>query len=67
MMQILEVPLVWKDCEDCGGEGGGEKHITVYERGCGFSHDDSMWVTCDTCHGDGGFVCEAEGDPCLTA
>jgi DnaJ-class molecular chaperone len=54
-----EPPEVWEDCPACCGEGGYEKHIFVYERGCGFGHDDSMWVTCEKCNGIGGFICEA--------
>lgn len=56
------MPEVWEDCPNCGGEGGFEKHIWVYEQGCGFGHDDSMWVTCDVCDGTGGMIREAEGD-----
>jgi hypothetical protein len=44
-------PEVEITCEHCGREGGYEKHIWVYERGCGFGHDDSMWVTCEACGG----------------
>ena len=58
----FEAPKVWKDCESCGGEGGYEKHIRVYEQGCGFAHDDSTWVECEECHGRGGSVWEIEGD-----
>lgn len=55
-------PEVWLDCPECGGEGGYERHIFVYEAGCGFGHDDSEWVTCPACDGRGGMICEAEGD-----
>ena len=37
-----------------GGEGGFEKHIWVYEHGCGFGHDDSIWAICAVCDGAGG-------------
>jgi hypothetical protein len=56
------VPEIWLDCPHCSGEGGFEKHIWVYEHGCGFGHDDSMWATCAVCDGIGGMICEAEGD-----
>jgi hypothetical protein len=35
------------------GEGGYEKTIWVYERGCGVPHEDGTWVTCETCNGVG--------------
>lgn len=57
-----EPPEVWEDCPRCGGEGGYEKHIWVYEHGCGFGHDDGMWVTCEVCNGTRGMICEAEVD-----
>jgi len=55
-------PEVWETCPKCSGEGGFEKPIQVYERGCGFPHDDSEWAECDLCKGAGGFLCEAAGD-----
>jgi hypothetical protein len=44
----------------CGGEGGYEKHIRVYEHGCGFAHDDCTWATCQTCGGRGINIIDVE-------
>lgn len=41
------------NCPTCGGEGGYEKRIWVYEVGCGYGHDSSDWQICPTCNGVG--------------
>ena len=61
-MWLPDAPEEWRDCPECCGEGGFEKHIWVYEQGCGFGHDDGVWVDCKACGGRGGMICEAEGD-----
>lgn len=58
-----EPPEELVDCPDCGGEGGYEKTIHVYEAGCGFSHPDGWWVTCPTCNGRGFDIVECVGVP----
>ncbi len=55
------------DCEACGGEGYIPRTVRVYEAGCGFSHPDVEEVRCEACLGVGWFICEAEGDQCLTS
>jgi hypothetical protein len=41
------------NCPDCGGEGVIYKAIWVYERGCGFPHEDVSADACSTCNGVG--------------
>jgi hypothetical protein len=60
----FDAPLEWRDCPECGGEGGWEQHCRTYEHGCGFAHDDSEWRECNICNGVGGMLCEAEGHQC---
>jgi hypothetical protein len=55
-------PLQWLVCDACGGEGAVSRRITVYERGCGFPHDDAVDEICRECNGNGGRVDEAEHD-----
>jgi hypothetical protein len=65
-LDLGEPPVQWEDCPACGGEGGYEKTIHVYEAGCGFSHPDGWWVICETCNGAGGQIVEAKEDYCVT-
>lgn len=49
------------DCEVCDGHGYIIETIHVYERGCGFSHEDIDEKPCKACGGNGWFICEAGG------
>lgn len=55
-------PEFLSDCEACDGHGYIIEAIHVYERGCGFSHEDIEEKPCQACGGSGWFVCEVEGD-----
>jgi hypothetical protein len=52
-------PLFLAACEECGGEGSTRHRITVYERGCGFPHDDVDERPCKACGGTGAIVMES--------
>lgn len=47
-------------CPHCCGEGHTLRSIRVYERGCGFAHDDVDEVRCEECNGAGEFISEYE-------
>lgn len=47
-------------CPQCEGSGVIPRGITVYEHGCGFSHDDTYDLKCDVCDGQGSIFVEAE-------
>lgn len=40
-------------CPNCDGSGVEVFGITVYEHGCGYSHDSTDERPCPTCHGSG--------------
>lgn len=65
-----EQPEEWETCEVCGGSGERLESITVYEHGCGFSHDDVYSRVCEQCGGAGGEIVPAQAtseDDCLAA
>ncbi len=51
---VDQVPEVWVECEECGGEGS-------IARPEPFPDDPYFCVvmSCDACHGAGGAICEA--------
>jgi hypothetical protein len=57
-----EAPQQWFVCDACDGSGVEVFGTTVYEHGCGFSHDDTDERPCPQCHGDGGWVDDAKSD-----
>jgi hypothetical protein len=52
-----DIPEVWVDCEECGGEGA----IEIWESVSKWSIDPpgSHYVPCRACNGAGGMICEA--------
>lgn len=57
---FVDPPEVWKDCLECGGEGG----IEVWESVSKWSIDPpcAHVKRCQACNGAGGMICEAEDD-----
>ena len=48
-------------CSCCDGEGRVYERVWVYERGCGFAHEDDADVgPCDECDGTGGALVPVE-------
>jgi hypothetical protein len=60
--ELEEAPLQWVDCDVCNGSGVEAFRVTIYERGCGFPHDDSDERPCPQCGGNGGWLDDAAPD-----
>lgn len=55
-------PEEWVTCGACDGSGVIAHRVTVYEHGCGFSHDDTTEEPCGKCNGVGGWIDDAQPD-----